>query len=213
MVTLLFTGAPVAWLVRSTECLHCFCHCRSRPRYLSQACPPHVWRLYGRLREDSVSSCSAGKTTACIHYDAKQAQVSKRLLPEVVSCGSPNQLLLKFGNHFHVHKICAAAGRRVVQSGYVVVHWCSRPLPFSNISNSCLRRHANRAKKLRSWPSLLAVPAAWASALSDRAKHPADHGSLPGLCHHFGSAETTHCAHEVIPQRDQGQKCEMDSWG
>ena len=74
----------------------------------------------------------------CIHYDAKQAQVSKRLLPEVVSCGSPNQLLLKFGNHFHVYKICAAAGRRVVQSGYVVVHWCSRPLPFSNISNSCL---------------------------------------------------------------------------
>ena len=30
----------------------------------------------------------------CIHYDAKQAQVSKRLPPEVVSCGSPNQLLL-----------------------------------------------------------------------------------------------------------------------
>ena len=45
------------------------------------------------------------------------------LLPQVVSCASPNQLLLKFGNHFGVFKICAAAGRRVVQSGYVVVHW------------------------------------------------------------------------------------------
>ena len=45
------------------------------------------------------------------------------LLPKVVSSGRPNQLLLKFGNQFRVYKICAAAGRRVVQSGYVVVHW------------------------------------------------------------------------------------------
>ena len=79
MVTLLFTGAPVAWLVRGTECLHCFCHCRSRPRYLSQACPLHVWTLYGRLREDSVSSCSAGITTA-VHSLRRQASSSFQTL-------------------------------------------------------------------------------------------------------------------------------------
>ena len=86
------------------------------------------------------------------------------------------------------------------------------PRPVSNISNSCLGRHANRAKKLRSWPSLLAVPAAWASALCDKAKHPADHGSLPGLSHHFGTTENTHSAHEVIPQRLKEIKVKNGKW-
>ena len=56
------------------------------------------------------------------------------------------------------------------------------------------------------------MPAAWASALSDKAKHPADHGSLPGLSHHFGTAENTHSAHEVIPQRLKEIKAKNVTW-